>query len=239
MNEIAIMKRLSKHRNQHVVRLVNAFAVEDKNQYCLIMDPVADRGNLKDYLANLFYDPLPLTTVQKDFLMDAIRGLANGLAFIHRTTTLHKDTKPENILIHRNKVLYTDFGIALDFSSMPTSTTASTNPFYTFEYAAPELVARNKLPRNIKSDIFSLGCVYFEILAIYFGATDLKALTIYDNGNDYTSYRLMVDKLQIIRPYGNEGDLCASMLSRDRDVRPSADEVERKIPSYGAATNIV
>ena len=60
-------------------------------------------------------------------LQRAIGCLASGLAFMHEQTIRHKDIKPQNILIHGGSVLYTDFGISLDFGQQGNSTTTG-NP---------------------------------------------------------------------------------------------------------------
>lgn len=220
--EVSILKKLSEHRHQHIVHFADAFTCEEKKGLYLLMSPVANEGNLQHYLRALYYGHNGLNEDTKLFLRDAIKDLARGLAFIHQTTVRHKDISPLNILIHNGRVLYADFGVAFDFCSANTSTTDSIHPLYNFQYAAPELHARQ--PRNHKSDIFSLGCVYFEIIAIYFD-TRLKTYTIYEEGLAYGQPE-SVDKLQEIGRYGTIGDLCASMLRKTRDARPIAAQVE-------------
>ena len=88
--------------------------------------------------------------------------LASGLAFIHQQTIRHKDIKPQNILIHHGSVMYTDFGLSYDFGDSGQSTTTGLVQGLTRRYCAPEVAASGN--RNSKSDIFSLGCVYLEIL---------------------------------------------------------------------------
>ena len=95
-------------------------------------------------------------------LWKAYGCLASGLAFIHKQTIRHKDIKPQNILIHQGNVLFTDFGISVDFSEHGRSTTTGHPQSFTRKYCAPEVANWDK--RNSKSDVFSLGCVYAEIL---------------------------------------------------------------------------
>jgi len=220
--EVAIMRKLQRHKNPHVVHFVEAFKCEEYQEFSLIFSPVADGGDLHRYLSQLYSNHGSLSDDVKLFFSDAIRDLACGLDFIHKTTIRHRDISPRNILIHEGRVIYTDFGIAFDFGARETSTTDTTHPCFQREYAAPEL--HEQQPRNHKSDIFSLGCVYFEIVAKYFDTADLKALTVYKGGTGY-GYSVNVDKLQMVKHHGRIGGLCASMLRYQRDARPTAAEV--------------
>jgi serine/threonine protein kinase len=88
----------------------------------------------------------------------------------------HKDVKSQNILLyHRNgitRIMFTDFGISFDFSTQENSMTEGPSP-KTRTYYAPE-VARNAA-RGRKSDVYSLGCVFLEIITIL-AAKDLDDL---------------------------------------------------------------
>ncbi|RYP07779.1 hypothetical protein DL765_009015 [Monosporascus sp. GIB2] len=224
--EVSILKKLSEHRHQHIVHFVDAFTCEEKKKLYLIMFPAANQGNLQQYLRRIYNDHGVLADDAKLFLRGAIQGLARGLAFIHKTTIRHKDISPLNILIHNGLVLYADFGVAFDFCAAKTSTTESVHPQYNFQYAAPELLERQS--RNHKSDVFSLGCIYFEIIARYLGEADLKVQTVYEDGIAY-GLPESVDKLQEVGRYSMMGDLCGSMLRKERDARPSATQVESGI----------
>lgn len=87
--------------------------------------------------------------------------LVNAVAFLHSKNIRHKDLKPGNILIHDSTVLITDFGIALDWTSLGHDTTQGHPEAYTNSYVAPEVVAAK--PRNVSSDIWPLGCVFIDI----------------------------------------------------------------------------
>jgi serine/threonine protein kinase len=95
-------------------------------------------------------------------LRQAFGCLLQGLQYMHQRRIRHKDIKPSNILIHHGQVIYTDFGLSFDSSMFENSTTNEITAM-TRRYASPELI--NGLPRNSSSDVFSLGCVFVEMLA--------------------------------------------------------------------------
>jgi serine/threonine protein kinase len=95
--------------------------------------------------------------------------LARALAFLHEQGIRHKDIKPSNILVHGGNVLFTDFGLAFDFTDKEGSTTVSMVNGMTPRYCAPEVA--NYEPRNTSSDIWSLGVVFLEMTAVLKGRT--------------------------------------------------------------------
>jgi len=165
LNEIRIMQRLPHH---HIVR-VHSTHIEGR-ELTMILDPAADGGDLANYLQNyrdqgfhlLGDDNSEGNERQNRVLLKAFGCLASALDFIHRQTVRHKDIKPQNILIHKGKVMYTDFGLSYDFGDIGRSTTTGNPQGITRRYCAPEVAEWGG--RNTKSDIFSLGCVFIEML---------------------------------------------------------------------------
>ncbi|KAH7345915.1 kinase-like domain-containing protein [Pyrenochaeta sp. MPI-SDFR-AT-0127] len=166
LNEVQIMQRLSSHH--HIIRVHATYI--NKRELAIILDPVADGGDLATFLQNyqdsgysLFYDVDRGTErrAQNKILQKAFGCLASELAFMHRQAIRHKDIKPQNILIHQGSVIYTDFGLSYDFGDIGQSTTTGLPQGITRRYCAPEVADWGS--RNSKSDIFSLGCVFIEI----------------------------------------------------------------------------
>jgi len=85
--------------------------------------------------------------------------IANGLSIAHENRIIHRDIKPQNIMISRDgKVKVADFGIA----KMADSTTVTTNAAGSVHYISPEQ-ARGGYS-DAKSDIYSLGITMYEML---------------------------------------------------------------------------
>ena len=93
------------------------------------------------------------------------REVAIALDYAHRQGIVHRDIKPENILLHDGHALVTDFGIARAITrSMTISTlTIAGAALGTPLYMSPEQGAGDR-EIDGRSDIYSLGCVLYEML---------------------------------------------------------------------------
>jgi serine/threonine-protein kinase len=87
---------------------------------------------------------------------------------------IHRDIKPENILLHEGEAMVTDFGIALAADAAPSERFTGTGLMMgTPAYMSPEQ-ASGERTLDARSDVYSLGCVLYELLAgepPYTGAT--------------------------------------------------------------------
>jgi len=99
---------------------------------------------------------------------DALRitgQVASALAYAHSKGIIHRDIKPENILLQADQVVVADFGIALAVDSAGGDRLTETGlSIGTPAYMSPEQVAGEK-EMDARSDIYSLGCVLYEMLA--------------------------------------------------------------------------
>jgi serine/threonine-protein kinase len=91
--------------------------------------------------------------------------VADALGHAHRHGIVHRDIKPENILLQEGRPLVADFGIALAVSAASGGRTTETGlSLGTPHYMSPEqATAEKKLTHQ--TDIYSLGCVLYEMLA--------------------------------------------------------------------------
>ena len=132
--------------------IVNVYDVgEEKSSYYIIMELV-NGITLKKYIEKKGrLSPREAVTV-------AIQ-VAIGLAAAHRNHIIHRDIKPQNIIISKEgKVKVTDFGIA----KASTSNTITSNVMGSVHYTSPEQ-ARGGFSDE-KSDVYSLGVTLFEML---------------------------------------------------------------------------
>ena len=100
-------------------------------------------------------------------LVDALaiaREIADALDYAHRAGVVHRDIKPENILLQAGHAVVSDFGIARAISAAGSRrVTAVGTTVGTPDYMSPEQAAGMGLIDG-RSDIYSLGCVLFEML---------------------------------------------------------------------------
>ena len=90
--------------------------------------------------------------------------VADALAYAHDQGIIHRDIKPANILLHAGHAVVVDFGIARAVErATGDQRTASGVAFGTLGYMSPEQLS-NSPTIDGRTDIYSLGCVLFEML---------------------------------------------------------------------------
>ncbi|WP_413160619.1 AAA family ATPase [Capilliphycus salinus ALCB114379] len=164
-NKYPSFKELLQFRNQYTITknlkidgVVRPMALENyRNSLVLVM---ADGGDvsLAEYINR---QPLNL----EQFLKIAI-SLTQILAELYQHRIIHKDIKPQNILIHPNtlEVKLIDFSIA---SLLPKETRTIQNPNAlegTLTYLSPEQTGRMNRGIDYRTDFYSLGVTFYELL---------------------------------------------------------------------------
>jgi tRNA A-37 threonylcarbamoyl transferase component Bud32 len=138
---------------------------EHQGMAFMVMEMLDEGRDLKELIEKKQLPPLEIRVAIMEQICD-------GLAFAHRKGVIHQDIKPGNIRILRNggvKVL--DFGLA-----QRKDDTAAGKVMGTPYYMAPEQI-RGHRP-SARSDIFSLGAVFYEFLSGHrpFTGSDVKAI---------------------------------------------------------------
>ncbi len=101
-------------------------------------------------------------------LEDAIhlcRAVLAALDYAHRHQVVHRDIKPENVMLHEGEAMVTDFGIAKAVTAAAADTLTQTGATVgTPAYMSPEQ-ASGAIELDGRSDVYSLACVLYEMLA--------------------------------------------------------------------------
>ena len=137
----------------HIVRIVDYG--NDNNMHFIVMDYI-DGQNLKYYMITQgMMEPLNA--------LDYTRQIAEGLDTAYKQGVVHRDIKPQNILINSKGVVkITDFGLA---RSRETVTLTQSNVFMgTAYYISPEQ-AESGRSADTRSDLYSVATVLFEMLS--------------------------------------------------------------------------
>ncbi|MBE6152972.1 MAG: Stk1 family PASTA domain-containing Ser/Thr kinase [Firmicutes bacterium] len=126
---------------------------EDEGQYYIVMEYV-DGKTLKQLVKRR--GALTLNEV-----IDIMLQLTDGIAHAHDSYIIHRDIKPQNIMIMENGLVkITDFGIAMALNS--TQLTQTNSVMGSVHYLPPEQA--NGKGASVKCDIYSLGILMFELL---------------------------------------------------------------------------
>jgi serine/threonine-protein kinase len=92
-----------------------------------------------------------------------VREIADALDYAHAEGVVHRDIKPDNIILDDRHAMVTDFGIARALSESGATLTQSGVVVGTPAYMSPEQITGESTIDG-RSDIYSLGCVLFEML---------------------------------------------------------------------------
>ena len=134
--------------------IVNIYDVGEEDHILYMVMEYVDGLTLKQYIQK--YSPIDVHEA-----LDIMKQVTSAIAHAHAHDFVHRDIKPQNILIDTyGNVKVTDFGIAVALSA--TSLTKTNAVLGSVHYLSPEQ-ARGGMATK-KSDIYSLGIVLFELL---------------------------------------------------------------------------
>ncbi len=142
------------------------------------------------------------------------RKIALVLSYLHQQGIVHRDVKPENIILSKGRPVLIDFGLArkLDLPSV----TVEGSVLGTMHYIPPEVLQGGRFSE--KGDIYALGLILYEMLT---GETQFKS----------SSFGELIQEIiekDVDCPSGVSEDICRilrSLLSREPDKRPTAVEI--------------
>ena len=147
--------------------LVNVFDQGEDGEFVFLVMELVDGGSLRELLRER--GPMPPHAA-----LSVMEPVLTALSIAHATGMIHRDLKPDNVLISENhEVKLADFGLVRAVTTEPEAgapTSASGQVIGTVGYLSPEQVQGQHL--GVASDVYSAGILLFELIT---GATPFKA----------------------------------------------------------------
>ncbi|XP_044275097.1 serine/threonine-protein kinase Nek11 [Varanus komodoensis] len=201
-------KLLSRLDHPAIVKFYTSFV--EGESFCIITEYCEGRDldfKIQEYKATG-------NTFSESQIIEWFIQLLLGVNYMHERRILHRDLKAKNIFLKNNLVKIGDFGVSrLLMGSCDLATTFTGTPFY----MSPEALQHQGY--NTKSDIWSLGCILYEMCC----------LDHVFAGHNFLSVVLKIVESEtpsLPDTYARELDaLLHSMLSKDPSLRPSAAEI--------------
>jgi eukaryotic-like serine/threonine-protein kinase len=197
--------------------------------------PFVEGESLRQRLAR---GPLPISEA-----VGILREVAKALAYAHERGVVHRDIKPDNVLITGGTAVVTDFGIAKALSASRTAVDAGATrgsltqvgtSIGTPMYMAPEQAAADP-NTDARADLYSFGCMAYELLAgrpPFAGLSPHKLLAAHMGERPQSVVELRRDTPPLL------ADLVMRCLEKEPDRRPpNAAEVVRVLEMVTTTTS--
>ncbi|NWU83589.1 NEK11 kinase, partial [Onychorhynchus coronatus] len=199
---------LSKLDHPAIVKFYASFVEHDS--FCIITE-YCEGGDL-DFKIQEYKDSGKIFTQSQ--VIDWFIQLLLGVNYMHERRILHRDLKAKNIFLKDNLLKIGDFGVScLLMGSCDLATTFTGTPYY----MSPEVLKHQGY--NTKSDIWSLGCILYEMCCMNHAFT----------GQNFLSVVIKIvegDTPSLPDRYPSKlNALLCSMLNKNPSLRPAAAEI--------------
>uniref|UniRef100_A0A672NRI1 Cyclin-dependent kinase 6-like n=1 Tax=Sinocyclocheilus grahami TaxID=75366 RepID=A0A672NRI1_SINGR len=147
IREVALLRKIEHFNHPNIVKLLNVSAGWQNEKFDLTLVFEYIDQDLTTFLSKVSEKGL-----------DVMRQLLSGLDFLHTNTVIHRDLKPDNLLVSsRGEVKIADFGLARIY----TYHIALTPCVVTLWYRAPEVLLQSSYMSSV--DMWSAGCIFAEL----------------------------------------------------------------------------
>ncbi|XP_032902590.1 cyclin-dependent kinase 6 [Amblyraja radiata] len=170
IREVAVLRQLESFEHPNVVRLFDVCTVsrtDRETKLTLVFEHIDQ--DLTTYLEKAPDPGVPPETI-KDMMFQLLRGLD----FLHSHRVVHRDLKPQNILVTSSgQIKLADFGLARIYSFQM----ALTSVVVTLWYRAPEVLLQSSYATPV--DLWSVGCIFAEMFrrrVLFRGNSDVDQL---------------------------------------------------------------
>ncbi|XP_008327687.1 cyclin-dependent kinase 6 [Cynoglossus semilaevis] len=156
IREVALLRKMKQFNHPNIVKLLDAAVDQvDRNLGLTLVLEYIDQ-DLSTYLSKV-----PASGLRFDCIKNLMLQLLRGLDFLHMNLVLHRDLKPDNVLVSsRGEVKIADFGLARIY----TFNIALTPGVVTLWYRAPEVLLNSVYMSSV--DMWSAGCIFAELFLL-------------------------------------------------------------------------
>lgn len=195
--EFNIMRKLS-HIN--IIKVFDLI-IDDKFNNVYMFLEYFENGDLGKYLGG--------NIIEEKQVNNFSIQIKNGLQYLYKQNIVHRDIKPQNIVVSNDKILkIIDFGLSKNINIVDEMMdTICGSPLY----MAPEIIKTKNY--TIKSDIWSFGVIIYEMI---YGYTPFRANNIYNLITKLDNYDIKYPKYTVS---SNCIDLLKLMLEKDPKYR--------------------
>jgi len=210
-NKVTDMEKINTLSSPYLVKYITSYIREEKLQYAIIME-YCSGGSLEEIIEKY---KKKRENIPEDTVLKFMKQILLGLMALHKNKILHKNLKPETILVDsEGNLKLSDIGTSKQLSG---STSYSGTAKETLWYSSPEVLNGRRC--NSSADIWSLGCILHELCCLEPPCTEANTYTfvMWWNSNRY-------DVDVIPKYYSKEiKNLIVSMLNYDRKLRPTCE----------------
>eukprot|EP00826_Nyctotherus_ovalis_P020286 TRINITY_DN1635_c0_g10_i1.p1 TRINITY_DN1635_c0_g10~~TRINITY_DN1635_c0_g10_i1.p1 ORF type:complete len:527 (+),score=113.99 TRINITY_DN1635_c0_g10_i1:200-1780(+) len=225
-NEVAVMEKLNALLNPNIIRYIESY-VNEKQEYVIIME-YCSKGNLRDFIEE---HKIKNKMIPENMILKFLWQILSGLNAAHKFGVIHRDVKPENIMIDSaDNLKLSDFGIS---KKLPTQSIYANSAIGTMYYSCLEVIQGKNY--NFSADIWSVGCLLHELCCF--------ELPCSETDQDEFVKRLSekYDPSAIPEEYSAELKmLIVSMLNPNGELRPTCENLlaNKLVSGYASSSGI-